>query len=120
MDLDFLHHRSIRVKFNFTFSDPVVLGQVFPQGSVLSPTLFSLYLAGIEKPPSVETRVGLFADDIAIWCLGRDLVEMERNLTMHYLLFLTILWSSNFVFILQSPSLLSLPPTKDCTAINQP
>ncbi|GFV33747.1 probable RNA-directed DNA polymerase from transposon BS [Trichonephila clavipes] len=77
---DFLHHRSIRVKFNFTFSDPVVLGQVFPQGSVLSPTLFSLYLAGIEKPPSVETRVGLFADDIAIWCLGRDLVEMERNL----------------------------------------
>ncbi|GFV33751.1 probable RNA-directed DNA polymerase from transposon BS [Trichonephila clavipes] len=70
---------SIRVKFNFTFSDPVVLGQVFPQGSVLSPTLFSLYLAGIEKPPSVETRVGLVADDIAIWCLGRDLVEMERN-----------------------------------------
>ncbi|GFU96210.1 probable RNA-directed DNA polymerase from transposon BS [Trichonephila clavipes] len=77
---DFLHHRSIRVKFNFTFSDPVVLGQVFSQGSVLSPTLFSLYLAGIEKPPSVETRVGLFPDDIAIWCLGRDLVEMERNL----------------------------------------
>ncbi|GFV33761.1 putative RNA-directed DNA polymerase from transposon BS [Trichonephila clavipes] len=77
---DFLHHRSIRVKFNITFSDPVVLGQVFPQGSVLSPTLFSLYLAGIEKQPSVETRVGLFADDIAIWCSGRDLVEMERIL----------------------------------------
>ncbi|GFV33756.1 putative RNA-directed DNA polymerase from transposon BS [Trichonephila clavipes] len=70
---DFLHHRSIRVKFNITFSDPVVLGQVFPQGSVLSPTLFSLYLAGIEKQPSVETRVGLFADDIAIWCSGERL-----------------------------------------------
>ncbi|GFV08143.1 putative RNA-directed DNA polymerase from transposon BS [Trichonephila clavipes] len=25
-------------------------------------------------------RVGLFADDIVIWCSGRDLVEMERNL----------------------------------------
>ncbi|GFV33745.1 putative RNA-directed DNA polymerase from transposon BS [Trichonephila clavipes] len=62
---------------NFCTVLPVL---VFPQGSVLSPTLFSLYLAGIEKPPSVETRVGLFADDIAIWCLGRDLVEMERNL----------------------------------------
>ncbi|GFV33758.1 uncharacterized protein TNCV_4568731 [Trichonephila clavipes] len=36
--------------------------------------------AGIEKQPSVETRVGLFADDIAIWCSGRDLVEMERIL----------------------------------------
>ncbi|GFW38824.1 putative RNA-directed DNA polymerase from transposon BS [Trichonephila clavipes] len=77
---DFLHHRSIRVNFNNTFSDPVVLGQGVPQGSVLSPTLFSLYLAGIEKTPSDEMRVGLFADDIVIWCSGRDLVEMERNL----------------------------------------
>ncbi|GFX17340.1 probable RNA-directed DNA polymerase from transposon BS [Trichonephila clavipes] len=77
---DFLHHRSMRVNFNNTFSDPVVLGQGVPQGSVLSPTLFSLYLAGIEKIPSVEMRVGLFADDIVIWCSGRDLVEMERNL----------------------------------------
>ncbi|GFU32059.1 probable RNA-directed DNA polymerase from transposon BS [Trichonephila clavipes] len=77
---DFLHHRSNRVNFNNTFSDPVVLGQGVPQGSVLSPTLFSLYLAGIEKTPSVEMRVGLFADDIVIWCSGRDLVAMERNL----------------------------------------
>ncbi|GFW73091.1 probable RNA-directed DNA polymerase from transposon X-element [Trichonephila clavipes] len=77
---DFLHHRSMRVNFNNTFSDPVVLGQGVPQGSVLSPTLFSLYLAGIEKIPSVEMRVGLFADDIVVWCSGRDLVEMERNL----------------------------------------
>ncbi|GFX19280.1 probable RNA-directed DNA polymerase from transposon BS [Trichonephila clavipes] len=77
---DFLHHRSMRVNFNNTFSDPVVLGQGVPQGSVLSPTLFSLYLADIEKIPSVEMRVGLFADDIVIWCSGRDLVEMERNL----------------------------------------
>ncbi|GFW36142.1 cyclic nucleotide-gated cation channel alpha-3 [Trichonephila clavipes] len=46
---DFLHHRSIRVNFNNTFSDPVVLGQGVLQGSVLSPTLFSLYLAGLRK-----------------------------------------------------------------------
>ncbi|GFT90069.1 RNA-directed DNA polymerase from mobile element jockey [Trichonephila clavipes] len=103
----FLHHRSTRVNFNNTFSDPVVLGQCVPQGSVLSPTLFSLYLAGIEKTPSVKMRVGLFADDIVIWCSGRDLVEMERNLNNALSSF------SNFVLILQSPSLLSLPPTKD-------
>ncbi|GFV88187.1 putative RNA-directed DNA polymerase from transposon BS [Trichonephila clavipes] len=39
-----------------------------------------IYETGIEKIPSVEMRVGLFADDIVIWCSGRDLVEMERNL----------------------------------------
>ncbi|GFY27229.1 probable RNA-directed DNA polymerase from transposon BS [Trichonephila clavipes] len=79
---DFPHHRSMRVNFNNTFSDPVVLGQGVPQGSVLSPTLFSLYLAGIEKIPSVEMRVGLFADDIVI-CgqrLGSRCCNIERHL----------------------------------------
>ncbi|GFV90542.1 putative RNA-directed DNA polymerase from transposon BS [Trichonephila clavipes] len=80
MDLGFPASQIYESNFNNTFSDPVVLGQGVPQGSVLSPTLFSLYLAGIERIPSVEMRVGLFADDIVIWCSGRDLVEMERNL----------------------------------------
>ncbi|GFY11169.1 probable RNA-directed DNA polymerase from transposon BS [Trichonephila clavipes] len=31
--------------------------------------------AGIDKTPSVEMRVGLFADDIVIWCSWRDLVR---------------------------------------------
>nr|XP_015906441.2 uncharacterized protein LOC107438625 [Parasteatoda tepidariorum] len=76
---DFLHHRSIRVNLN-TFSDPVELGQGVPQGSVLSLTLFSFYLAGIEKTPPKAVKVGLFADDIVLWSSGNDLVEMERNL----------------------------------------
>lgn len=73
---DFLHHISIRVKFNTTFSDRVELGQV----SVLSPMLFSLYLAGIEKLPPIGVGIGLFADDIVLWCSGNNLNEMERNL----------------------------------------
>ncbi|GFV27016.1 probable RNA-directed DNA polymerase from transposon BS [Trichonephila clavipes] len=117
---DFLHHRSIRENFNNTFSDPVVLGQGVPQGSVLSPTLFSLYLAGIEKTPSFEMRVGLFADDIVIWCSGRDLVEMERNLNNALSSFLDYALEFKVCFNPTKSIATFFTTNKNCTAINQP
>ncbi|GFX93906.1 putative RNA-directed DNA polymerase from transposon BS [Trichonephila clavipes] len=41
---DFLHHRSMRVNFNNTFSDPVVLGQGVPQGVLSSALLYFHYI----------------------------------------------------------------------------
>ncbi|GFV71123.1 hypothetical protein TNCV_3075001 [Trichonephila clavipes] len=79
MDLGFLHHRSMS-KFLTTLFGSCCAWTGRSTGFCPQPSLFSLYLAGIEKIPSVEMRVGLFADDIVIWCSGRDLVEMERNL----------------------------------------
>ncbi|GFS86291.1 putative RNA-directed DNA polymerase from transposon BS [Trichonephila clavipes] len=80
LDLTKAFDRVWKHKLLIKLHDTFLIFKGVPQGSVLSPTLFSLYLAGIEKTPSVEMRVGLFADDIVIWCSGRDLVEMERNL----------------------------------------
>ncbi|UYV65303.1 hypothetical protein LAZ67_3003884 [Cordylochernes scorpioides] len=64
---DFLKNRYIRVKYNGTLSKTFKLYQGLPQGSVLSPTLFTLFIAGIEEKISHKTDIGLFADDIILW-----------------------------------------------------
>ncbi|GFU05444.1 putative RNA-directed DNA polymerase from transposon BS [Trichonephila clavipes] len=45
---DFLRDRTIRVKFNTSMSKGFKLSQGLPQGSLLSLTLFSLFMCGIE------------------------------------------------------------------------
>ncbi|GFW33196.1 probable RNA-directed DNA polymerase from transposon BS [Trichonephila clavipes] len=62
----FLWDRSIRVKYNNCLSDPLAIRQDVPQGSVLSPVLFSLYITGIEKVLAKHCEVGIFADDITV------------------------------------------------------
>ncbi|GFX03225.1 putative RNA-directed DNA polymerase from transposon X-element [Trichonephila clavipes] len=64
---DFLRNRLIRVKFNNSLSMSFSFFQGVPQGSVLSPTLFSLYLSGIESVIKRKCEVGTLADDIVLW-----------------------------------------------------
>ncbi|GFS50751.1 putative RNA-directed DNA polymerase from transposon BS [Trichonephila clavipes] len=52
-----------------------------PQGSVLSPTLFSMFLAGVEKVITENSSSGLFADDIVIWHSSRDVPSIEANVS---------------------------------------
>ncbi|GFT04609.1 reverse transcriptase domain-containing protein [Trichonephila clavipes] len=77
---DFLWDRSIRVKYNNYLSDPFAIRQDVPQGSVLSPVLFSLYITGIEKVLNKHCEVGIFADDIIAWSSGSDVGENELNI----------------------------------------
>ncbi|GFW39541.1 putative RNA-directed DNA polymerase from transposon BS [Trichonephila clavipes] len=77
---DFLWDRSIRVKYNNCLSDPFAIRQGVPQGSVLSPVLFSLYITGIEKVLTKHCEVGIFADDIIVWSSGSDVGENELKL----------------------------------------
>ncbi|GFV07441.1 uncharacterized protein TNCV_1737961 [Trichonephila clavipes] len=53
-----------------------------PQGSVLSPTLFSLYLSGIESVIKRKCKVGAFADDIVLWKSDFDLTKLERDINL--------------------------------------
>ncbi|GFY32092.1 putative RNA-directed DNA polymerase from transposon BS [Trichonephila clavipes] len=55
--------------------------QGVPQGSVLSPTLFSMFLAGVEKLITENSSNGLFADDIVLWHSSHDIPSIEANLS---------------------------------------
>ncbi|UYV80433.1 hypothetical protein LAZ67_19000179 [Cordylochernes scorpioides] len=77
---DFLKNRYIRVKYNGTLSKTFKLYQGLPQGSVLSPTLFTLFIAGIEEKISHKTNIGLFGDDIILWSSNTNWKKAERDL----------------------------------------
>jgi ribonuclease HI len=76
----FLQQRKIQVKFNGGYSKPHRLLQGTPQGSILSPILFSLYLSTIHMhlPPGV--KIALYADDIIIWTSHTDRYIAEKLL----------------------------------------
>ncbi|GFV76280.1 probable RNA-directed DNA polymerase from transposon BS [Trichonephila clavipes] len=77
---DFLRNRLIRVKFNNSFSRSFSFFQGVPQGSVRSPTLFSLYLSDIESVIKRKCEVGTFKDDIVLWKSEPDLTKLERDI----------------------------------------
>lgn len=70
---DFLHHRIQRVVLpNGTSSFKSVLSGV-PQGSVLGPLLFSLYINDISDLFTSDIKIKMFADDIKIYLeIGDD------------------------------------------------
>ena len=62
---DFLTDRQMRVSVNGAYSDWAKITSSMPQGSVLGPLLFLLYVNVI--PVSVSCKIKLFADDTKIW-----------------------------------------------------
>ena len=60
---DFLVNRLLRVSVNGAYSDCAKVTSGVPQGSVLGPFGFLLYVI----PASVSCKIKLFADDTKIW-----------------------------------------------------
>ena len=50
-----------------------------PQGSKMSPTLFSLYLADMSRPTEPVKQI-CYADDITIWASGVKLPKLEHKI----------------------------------------
>lgn len=65
---DFLQARSFRYKVHGERSTPRPIKAGVPQGSALSPVLFSIYTSDIPHTPNVE--LALFADDTALYSRG--------------------------------------------------
>jgi hypothetical protein len=85
----FLTDRSIRVKTGDKLSEAVALKAGTPQGSVLSPLLYLIYVNDVPILPSNNCRGGQFADDLSLWTsycnkrvvgmrLQRALTEIEK------------------------------------------
>ena len=61
---DYLSNRTFSVKIMGTTSERISLLSGVPQGAVLSPTLFNIYISDIPTPP--ECSLLLYADDSAL------------------------------------------------------
>ena len=79
----FLSNRLMRVVVNGQFSSWSEVVSGVPQGSVLGPLLFLLYVNDL--PDQIKTNIRMFADDTKIWsqvsCPG-DTVKLQEDLDM--------------------------------------
>lgn len=64
----YLYNRRARVSLNQTKSRKFLLRHGVPQGGVLSPTLFVLFINDIVSELPKGVKAALYADDLVLWC----------------------------------------------------
>ncbi|PJE77995.1 hypothetical protein CI610_03074 [invertebrate metagenome] len=92
----FLKNRKIQVRIHDTLSDQYELENGVAQGSVISPTLFNIYINTLSQTLHNKTKLAQFADDGCIWSTGKNI----RYLTKHIQTTLTAIneWANKWGF----------------------
>ena len=80
--INYLSGRTIRLRVNGTLSESIHLKAGTPQGAILSPTLFGIWVSDLPKP-SINVSVSQFADDTATWSSHRDMKEAQWQLQQY-------------------------------------
>ena len=75
---NFFLHRYIQVRVNRQLSRKTELKNGVPQGSVLSVTLFLVAFNDVDKCFTNPVKSSKFADDITMYCKGKDLETTEQ------------------------------------------
>ena len=80
---NYLKDRKQRVVLNGSFSDYSSIGSGVPQGSVLGPLLFLIYINDLEK--NIKSNVKFFADDKMLYFIVKDpeLTASDLNQDLH-------------------------------------
>ena len=74
----FLHGRTQTVKVHNSFSDPLPVTSGVPQGSVLGPILFNIFINDLIESINGECEIYLFADDVKLF--SNNSVSLQRAL----------------------------------------
>jgi hypothetical protein len=73
---DFLQHRSVTVQIDETHSKCIKLLSGVPQGSVLGPELFKIYVNDL--PKALNNKCLFYADDVKIWAAVNSIEEADH------------------------------------------
>ena len=78
----FLANREFQVRLGTTLSDLHEQEMGVPQGSILSPALFSIKINEIVNSVNPGTEASLFVDDFALYAVGATYVGVQRKLQL--------------------------------------
>ncbi len=77
---DFLSNRTARVQINGERGDSAPLRQGLPQGAVLPPLLFLLFINDLRSVVPATVKVALFTDDVSLISSHHNKLVAEKEL----------------------------------------
>ena len=74
----YLRGRQVKTCFRGVNSTSRKVNTVVPQGSKVSPSLFSFYIADMPRPTDPGKRV-CYTDDLTVWASGDNIPDLEHK-----------------------------------------